>query len=680
EFTNLKVDMPHHLHREHKMEDDTELEMLNHKLNEIEENIIFYFQRMNFDLKKIKPPLKENRIKFEVKNLVDAIDQLHEKTNNEIRRLKGYIKDYDTYKEKIAESKIIKLILEKFKEYNPSKTAFTWFKQLNFRIFYTDPKTFSEIEVALEHKEIPLGLDYFPISPELTGFFLVGHKSNNDFITDTCKNATEITNIGDYLTEDGLNTSIIDEEMDFGKFRMKRAKEALDKARDEKEKYRGYIELLENCKKYLKLEAQFRESYQTEIVHLEAFIPTRKKEKVFTILDEKFHQHIRVIPKKIKHEVEFGTEQEKKAEEKFEFIGTSDEAYDYSLESNEIDDRVSVPSLVKVNKIFKPFKIITNMYGVANYNEIDPTPIVGLTYPLLFGLMFGDMGHGLLVLLFGILFAFLNRKKKESTMYDAGFLLMWLGTFAMIGGAFYGEAFGYELPFKLLGNPMRGDTMRILKIFILLGIGELALGFLFALANNLLQKKKWLAFTDSLMKFFILLAGGFIVFTLGFTFEKYISPESFPPYPIFLLIVPTIILFLSKPIGKMIGISYLKKESMGELITEQTMDVGETYLNIFANVASYSRLLALALAHMGLMLMITSAIEGINGDSIIGAIGIVLVFVFGNLLVLLFEAVLAGIHALRLTFYEFFGKFYEGSGIPYAYTQIQSKYSVIEFI
>ncbi|MHA1619831.1 MAG: V-type ATPase 116kDa subunit family protein, partial [Promethearchaeota archaeon] len=179
---------------------------------------------------------------------------------------------------------------------------------------------------------------------------------------------------------------------------------------------------------------------------------------------------------------------------------------------------------------------------------------------------------------------------------------------------------------------------------------------------------------DPFWKMMILWGGAYVIFTHSFRMDEWFSPDSPIPYPVLLAVLPAIPLLLGKSIGKIIGISYLQHESVGGLIGEQTVEVGETYLNILSNVASYTRLLALAMAHMGLMLVVTELVNLFNST-----IGVILVLVIGNLFVIVMESVIAGIHALRLTFYEFFGKFYAADGIPYKYTEIDSDYSEINF-
>jgi V/A-type H+-transporting ATPase subunit I len=117
---------------------------------------------------------------------------------------------------------------------------------------------------------------------------------------------------------------------------------------------------------------------------------------------------------------------------------------------------------------------------------------VAITYPLLFGLMFGDVGQGLVLFLLGLLMAVINLKHKENSMYDAGFLLMWLGLAATFGGFWYGSIFGYEEVFHaLFVNPMH-EVTTILKMSIFVGVVHICIGWFLAMLNDIHNGKVFL--------------------------------------------------------------------------------------------------------------------------------------------------------------------------------------------
>nr|WP_147662763.1 V-type ATPase 116kDa subunit family protein [Candidatus Prometheoarchaeum syntrophicum]QEE15866.1 V-type ATP synthase subunit I [Candidatus Prometheoarchaeum syntrophicum] len=667
-FEESEKKTPHHLRREHFLTESTALDEIKQKISEIEDNIIFYFQNFQLEPEKIEKPKKELRHKMVISSMVDGINQLHEQIAPEIRHLKGFIKDIEVTQEEIRNDEILREILIWLSEYDTTSVSLDWFNQLEFRVFYSTPGEFTDMEVNLEYEEIPLVIEFKEFDDNFTFFFTIFHHSYHQKISEICHNATEITNFEVYFNESGLNLILLDEVIKFRNERIEKNKILIDSEKNKAPKFRGYMELLQSFKKYDLLEKQFRETYRGDIIRLKAFIPTENKEEITTALIERFEGEIRIVS----HIMEDQPKEKSKSNLK-SIHGTHSEEYEYEEEEG-IKAKLIVPSLIKPNKIFKPFTILTKLYGVSNYSELDPTPIVAITYPLLFGLMFGDIGQGLVLILIGVLMAVMNLKNKKNSMYDAGFLFIWLGLAACLGGLLYGSFFGVEGLFTpLFVNPMHNITT-VLKMSIFVGVVHICIGWFLAMINDIHNGKVFLAFAEPFLKILMLIGGAIVIFTYNFDITKWLSPNSSIPYPILLSIIPAIFLLISKPIGRIFGIKYLKNESVGGLLGEQAVDVGETFLSILSNVASYSRLLALAMAHMGLMLVVMKIVEMF--DSVI-AIGVIVVF--GNLFVILLEGMLAGIHALRLTFYEFFGKFYLADGIPYKYTEISSDYSLIEF-
>lgn len=667
-FEETEKKSPHHLRRGHFLTESTELDEINQKINEIEENIIYYFQNFQLEPDKIEKPDKDLRQKVVISSMSDGINQLHETIAPEIRHLKGFIKDIEVTQEEIKKDEILREILLWLSNYDITSISLDWFDQMEFRVFYSSPSEFTDLEVVLEHEEIPLIIEFKEFNENFTFFFTIFHHSYHQKISEICRSAKEITKFEVYFNESGLNIILLDEIIKFRKERIEKDQNSIEEEKNNAQKFRAYMELLQSFKKYEILEKQCRETYRGDIVRLKAFVPASDHDEITASLIEKFKGNIRITS----HMMEEHPDEKSKSEGK-RIHGTESEEYDIEDEE-ETKEELVVPSLIRPNKLFKPFTLLTRLYGITNYSELDPTPIVAITYPLLFGLMFGDVGQGLVLFLLGLLMAVINLKHKENSMYDAGFLLMWLGLAATFGGFWYGSIFGYEEVFHaLFVNPMH-EVTTILKMSIFVGVVHICIGWFLAMLNDIHNGKVFLAFAEPFLKILMLIGGAFVIFNFGFDIDLWLSPDTSPPYPILLTIIPALLLLVAKPIGRIFGVKYLKHESVGGLLGEQAVDVGETFLSILSNVASYSRVLALAMAHMGLMLVIMEIVAMFNS-----VIAVVVIAVFGNLIVIVLEGMLAAIHALRLTFYEFFGKFYSADGIPYEYTKISSKYSVIEF-
>ena len=313
------------------------------------------------------------------------------------------------------------------------------------------------------------------------------------------------------------------------------------------------------------------------------------------------------------------------------------------------------------------------------------------TFPLLFGLMFGDIGHGLILIISGLLGALVFRKRGGDVV-NFSWIICFCGWAAFFVGFLYGEFFGMHeieifgivllhlepiaIPFLniTLYNPLN-NILSVFYFAIIIGVFHINLGWFIQFLNYWKQHRKYLGISDSLIKIILLTGGTILIFTYGIDIYTWLAP----PYPILLVLIPGLLLFLLKPLGKLFGISYLQEESYGGLIGESSMEAFDTALSVMSNVASYIRLLALALSHIALLFSINvmvnlTEIEGVGGE-IVNLVGLI----FGNMIVILLEGLLVFINSLRLHFYEFFFKFYQGSGIGYFPFYLDNNFSIINF-
>jgi V/A-type H+-transporting ATPase subunit I len=643
-------------------------DMIKQQIHDIEENLIYMFNQLEIDPEKIIIEAGQEKVKIEAENTESLIDELHQRTENESRRLKGLVKDLQKYQDQFDSDKMLIEILKWLENYKINSNVLNIFNQLQFHVYSTSIKTYSELLLHLDEENIPMVVQSHQYNKNNVGFFLIfnqNHFATIKTMIDTLK-IQEIENLIQYLTPTGIHTKDLEQDIIFCQERLERAQNLINDMKNNAIKYRAYLEILDNIRNFLHMEEQFMVDSQNMIIRLEAFIPTRDEEIIVQKLLSKFENKIRIVAKPIERELK----EKKHVSEVEDFDLKENESKEQKTSQNTTQIE-NVPSLIIPNKIFKPFKMLVNMYGTTNYSELDPTPIVAFTYPFLFGMMFGDLGHGLVLLLVGLFIALFLRKKKDTSIYDFGFLLIWLGVAAMAFGFVYGEFFGHELDvLEHHLKPLHNITL-ILRLAILIGVIHIILGWVLKMVNLIMNHRAFLAFADPFLKICILIGGTILIFTYFFDIGAWLKS----PYPILLVIIPTFAAILAKPLGKAIfHISYLE-ESVGELFGESALDMGETMLSILSNVASYSRLLALAMAHMGLMLIITTVADMLKGMEYL----IPIVLIGGNLFVIVLEGILSFIHTLRLHFYEFFGKFYTGDGIAYHNTKIKNDFSEIHF-
>jgi V/A-type H+-transporting ATPase subunit I len=225
-----------------------------------------------------------------------------------------------------------------------------------------------------------------------------------------------------------------------------------------------------------------------------------------------------------------------------------------------------------------------------------------------------------------------------------------------------------------LYNPLK-NILSVFYFSILIGIFHIIMGWFIQFLNYWKQNRKYLAFSDSLMKIFFLIGGSILIFSYGFDLDAWLGV----PYPILYVLIPGLLLVLLKPLGKVFGISYLKKESFGGLLGEGSIETFDTLLSVMSNVLSYIRLLALSLAHVALLFSINRMGDLIQGEGIPFDILSTVGLIFGNMIVILIEGLLVFINTMRLHYYEFFFKFFQGTGIEYFPFYLDTDYSVMNF-
>lgn len=316
-------------------------------------------------------------------------------------------------------------------------------------------------------------------------------------------------------------------------------------------------------------------------------------------------------------------------------------------------NHITPPTKLKNWRIFKPFEEFVRMYGVPNYHEIDPTPFLAIVYTLLFGIMFGDVGHGLCLVLIG---AVLTLMKKGGFL---GKLLIPIGLSSTVFGFLYGSFFGFEgehaLIHPLWFTPFEGSEtmMNTLLYSIVLGVVIILLCMVFNIVNGVRQKN-WQKVLFSQNG-----AAGMLFYALVlFCAISMLSGSSHPMvFAVILIMVSLLLIFLQEPLGKLTAKrkDWMPKEKGGFLV-EAFFELFEIVLSFVTNTISFLRVGAFALNHAGMMSVVVMFMLQLN----LG--GSIAIAVFGNLLVLGLEGLIVGIQVLRLGFYEMFSRFYDGDG------------------
>ena len=667
-----------------KIKEDRSLLEKIKKLRQNIEDLLKKLQITHYDLQDLKFD-KKDRLKFIGKNLQELINKTLVEIDfyiNRISELERYIVKATIELENIKLIKSCYLFLNKF---NFNRLSLAKFNQLNFKVYTTFTKNLSNMQHLFEFSTFPNIYQTTNISNDRIIFFIIYPKDKEDDLNERINiiHAEEVHILKKYLTYDGINFKRINKEISFIEKTISKYNRELKRIREDNLlKFAALNEVVQNLEEYNWADSQFEELTSTRLI-LSFFIPIEKKIEVEQNLIKTFEDKIIINTIDIDKRRPNNRPKESQIISKKKVNNHKGQAPEDNIEEEDL--RNNAPTIMKNFFLFRPFETLTRMYGTPSYSEIDPTPYLAFTFPLLFGLMFGDIGHGLCLIIAGLIGAIVFRKQKGSDLYNFCWIIFYCGWGTVLFGFLYGEFFGMEEMFGVPLNPINignftlhnplDNIMTLFMFAIFIGIIHINLGWFIQFLNYWKQARKYFALTDSLIKISLLSGGAILIFIYGINLDAWFAS----PYPILLPLIPGILLILSKPLGRLIGISYLKEDSYGELMGEGSMEIFETMLSILSNIASYIRLLALALAHIALMISIQAMIGIIQGEGILIEILIVIGLIFGNLMVILLEGILVFINNIRLHFYEFFSKFYQGSGIQFFPFYLDNKYSVITF-
>ena len=329
----------------------------------------------------------------------------------------------------------------------------------------------------------------------------------------------------------------------------------------------------------------------------------------------------------------------------------------------------NVPVALENSGMFGAFQGLVTTYARPRYEEIDPTILMTITFPLLFGAMFGDVGHGLLLVLLGWLMSS-KRVNALKGMASLGPIVLACGAVATLFGFLYGSLFGSEEFFhELFGfgalwiEPLH-EINQILGVSIGAGVVILSLGFLLNIYNAW-RAREWgrLIFDHHGV------AGLLLYWSLLGIGASALLPTFPVPTLVFvvLTVVAALMVMFSEVFKHMIeGHRPLIEDGIFTYLIQAFVELFETFISSLSNSVSYVRVGAFAVAHGGLssVIFILANMAG-GGGGVFSVILYWLVVVLGNLFIVGFEGLIVGIQTMRLEYYEFFSKFFEGGGMSY---------------
>ena len=304
------------------------------------------------------------------------------------------------------------------------------------------------------------------------------------------------------------------------------------------------------------------------------------------------------------------------------------------------------PTLLKNPAGVKQFEFFTGLYGLPCHGEIDPTPLLAVTYTVLFGLMFGDVGHGLVLAIIGLL---IWRSRK----IPHGSIMFTVGVSAAIFGFLYGSIFGFEDLLPALWRRPAADITGTLIFAAGLGVGLIVFSMLINMYNSFRRRD----FGELL--FGANGAAGLVFYGAGLMIILRILVFGLPITGLVIALAAAPLMFVAfkHPIGQYLaGKNPVPQGGIGQFIFNTVIELFETLLAYATNTISFVRVGAFAISHAGMMHVVLQLSRGAAGTHSWT------ILVLGNILVLVIEGLLVGIQVLRLGFHEMFSRFYTGGG------------------
>ncbi len=297
-----------------------------------------------------------------------------------------------------------------------------------------------------------------------------------------------------------------------------------------------------------------------------------------------------------------------------------------------------LPSLQYHSPLFSSFQQLVNQFGVPRYGELDPTRLFAFSYTLMFGMMFGDIGHGAAIIGIGYLF-----RRQITGLFPFATIA---GLSSMLFGVLYGSVFGVEHLFTPLWVAPMEDPIYMLLVALSWGIGFLILVQLISIFNLLAADQPQEALLDSRG-----VAG--LLFYLGGVYGgyQYIANHHFSIIELAALLLPLSLILYQQ---------WLKMEGpFSEKILITIIEAIDRTVNNLSATLSFLRVAAFSLNHVALAMAVFTL------AAMMDQFGHVVTLLLGNLFIIVLEGGIVAIQCLRLEYHEGFSRYYNGDGIRF---------------
>jgi V/A-type H+-transporting ATPase subunit I len=302
------------------------------------------------------------------------------------------------------------------------------------------------------------------------------------------------------------------------------------------------------------------------------------------------------------------------------------------------EERPLVPTVMRRSRLFAPFQDLIRQYGIPRYGEIDPTPLFAITFVLMFGAMFGDIGQGGVVALVGWFY-------RAKLRHFARFVI-YLGLSSVVFGFMYGSLFGYEEIVHPLWIAPISDPTYMLTVALLWGIGFILVASLISIYNHMVtgERLKAIFGNHGMVSLVLYLSSlwGLYRMSQGYDFGTLST-----------------VLALGSLAAVFAFTWHEVKAPLGERLLVAVIESMEVIMGYVSNTLSFLRVAAFSLNHMALAFAVFAIAEMMQTT------GHWITVVLGNIFVLILEGGIVTIQTLRLEYYEGFARYYFGDGREY---------------
>jgi V/A-type H+-transporting ATPase subunit I len=294
--------------------------------------------------------------------------------------------------------------------------------------------------------------------------------------------------------------------------------------------------------------------------------------------------------------------------------------------------------------------MLVDTYGTVPYVDVDPSVLAGVAYALMFGMMFGDVGQGAMLLLAGLILAS-GRIRQLKSLKKVWLLVAGAGLASMVFGGLYGEAFGPTGLVPVLWLDPLSSPIPLMLTAVMFGAGLLAGAYALGTVNRVREGGWRLALyaRSGIAGSLLFVSVGLLVWGL----TARIAP--LVPAAVALAVVALALIFTGL---------FVEAGGGGTGLIQAVIELVDSMTRLGSNVVSFTRLAAFGLMHAALMMVIWNATTALWAPGW-RALAAVLIFVLGNVLAFALEGLVAAVQALRLEYYELFSRVFQSQGRPF---------------